>query len=199
MPIAAVVLSAVWILTAVVLRVVIQVRRTGDTGLRLAAGPRLSTGWWAATAFLAAAVAVVASPVLVAAGTVEPLADSAVLRWPGLAVAVVGVAGTFAAQLGMGASWRIGVDDGERTALVTTGVFGRVRNPIFTAMIVTATGLTAMAPTALGAGGWVLFVAAIEAQVRLVEEPYLLAAHGAAYRDYTRVVGRFVPLVGRRD
>jgi ABC-type nickel/cobalt efflux system permease component RcnA len=34
----------------------------------------------------------------------------------------------------MGASWRIGVDEGERTTPVTTGPFGLVRNPIFAAM-----------------------------------------------------------------
>ncbi|MFZ0230386.1 MAG: isoprenylcysteine carboxylmethyltransferase family protein, partial [Mycobacterium sp.] len=31
---------------------------------------------------------------------------------------------------------------------------------------------------------------------RRVEEPYLLATHGAAYRRYTASVGRFIPGVG---
>jgi protein-S-isoprenylcysteine O-methyltransferase Ste14 len=35
--------------------------------------------------------------------------------------------------------------------------------------------------------------------VRGVEEPYLLAKHGAHYRDYTARVGRFVPGVGLID
>jgi hypothetical protein len=34
----------------------------------------------------------------------------------------------------MGDSWRIGVDPSETTTLVRTGVFGWVRNPIFTAV-----------------------------------------------------------------
>jgi protein-S-isoprenylcysteine O-methyltransferase Ste14 len=33
--------------------------------------------------------------------------------------------------------------------------------------------------------------------VRIVEEPYLLAKHGDAYRGYLANVGRFVPGVGR--
>ncbi|MET9817324.1 MULTISPECIES: hypothetical protein [unclassified Streptomyces] len=40
----------------------------------------------------------------------------------------------------MGASWRVGVDVGERTALITGGPFAYVRNPIFTAMAVTGLG-----------------------------------------------------------
>ena len=197
MYLSAVVLCAVWILTAVVLRVGIQVRRTGDTGLRAALGPPFSAAWWAAVALAVALVAVVAGPVLLIAGTVDALTDTMALRWAGVGLAVVGIAGTFAAQLGMGASWRIGVDRGEHTALVTTGAFGWVRNPIFTAMIATGVGVTAMAPTALGFAGCVLLVAAIEVQVRLVEEPHLRAAHGAAYRAYAGSVGRFVPLLGR--
>jgi protein-S-isoprenylcysteine O-methyltransferase Ste14 len=197
MHITAVALCAVWVLTALVLRVLIQVRRTGDTGLRTGTGPPFSVAWWAAAGLLVAVVAVVTAPILLVAGTVEALADPGALGWAGLGLAVTGIAGTFAAQLGMGASWRIGVDGGERTALVTAGAFGWVRNPIFTAMIATAVGVTAMAPTALGAAGCVLIVAALEAQVRLVEEPHLRAAHGAAYRAYARSVGRFVPRVGR--
>jgi protein-S-isoprenylcysteine O-methyltransferase Ste14 len=197
MPITAVVLSAMWIFTALVLRIVIQVRRTGDTGLRAATGPRFSVAWWTSLTFVVAVVTVVTAPVLLAAGTADALTDSVELRWAGVGLAVIGIAGTFAAQLGMGASWRIGVDRGERTALVTSGAFGWARNPIFTAMIAVAVGVTATAPTALGAAGCGLLVAAIEAQVRLVEEPHLRAAHGATYRTYTRSVGRFVPLVGR--
>ena len=42
----------------------------------------------------------------------------------------------------------------------------------------------------------VVLLAAIQVQVRAVEEPYLLAVHGDAYRDYAARVGRFVPGVG---
>jgi protein-S-isoprenylcysteine O-methyltransferase Ste14 len=42
----------------------------------------------------------------------------------------------------------------------------------------------------------VLAIAALELQVRRVEEPYLLGKHGAAYRSYTASVGQFIPGVG---
>lgn len=50
-------------------------------------------------------------------------------------------------------------------------------------------------PVALAAACFTLF--GIEAQVRGVEEPYLLEAHGDRYRRYAARVGRFVPGVGR--
>ena len=116
----------------------------------------------------------------------------------GLVLAVAGVAGTFAAQLGMGASWRIGVDRGEHTALVTDGDLRLGAQPDLHRHDRNGCGRDGRWPRPRsGAAGCVLLVAAIEAQVRLVEEPYLRAAHGAAYRAYAGSVGRFVPLVGR--
>jgi protein-S-isoprenylcysteine O-methyltransferase Ste14 len=53
-----------------------------------------------------------------------------------------------------------------------------------------------MVPTWLGFLGAVVVAAALELQVRYVEEPYLLRAHGDAYRAYASRVGRFVPGVG---
>ncbi|PYG00281.1 hypothetical protein SAMN05216184_104223 [Georgenia satyanarayanai] len=38
---------------------------------------------------------------------------------------------------------------------------------------------------------------AVEIQVRLVEEPYLIRAHGHAYASYSERVGRFLPGLGR--
>ena len=97
----------------------------------------------------------------------------------------------------MGTSWRIGVDHEERTDLVTTGPFALVRNPIFSAMIPTALGLVLLVPSWVAILGFVGLIAALELQVRVVEEPYLLKAHGDRYADYARRVGRFVPGLGR--
>jgi protein-S-isoprenylcysteine O-methyltransferase Ste14 len=75
-------------------------------------------------------------------------------------------------------------------------MFAVVRNPIFSAMLIFAAGIVLMTPNPLGVAGFALLVAAIELQVRVVEEPYLRAVHGQRYRDYTATVGRFVPRVG---
>jgi protein-S-isoprenylcysteine O-methyltransferase Ste14 len=111
-------------------------------------------------------------------------------------VAIVGIAATVYAQLEMGDSWRIGVDEQETTTLVHTGVFGRVRNPIYTAMFTFGLGIALVTPNFVACACFILLVATIELQVRRVEEPYLSRTHGDSYRTYTASVGRFIPGVG---
>lgn len=96
----------------------------------------------------------------------------------------------------MGESWRIGVDESEQTDLVTIGAFGLVRNPIFTAMLVTGAGIALVVPNLIAVAGWMLLLIAAELQVRVVEEPYLRRHHGNPYRHYLANVGRFIPAIG---
>jgi protein-S-isoprenylcysteine O-methyltransferase Ste14 len=127
-----------------------------------------------------------------------PVDPPAALQATGLGVALAGLAATLAAQTGMGASWRIGVDPTERTELVTSGpLFGAVRNPIFTAMVTAQAGIVLVVPTWVSAAALAALVAAVELQVRSAEEPHLLRVHGAAYVDYAARTGRFVPGIGR--
>ena len=117
-------------------------------------------------------------------------------RITGIAVAVVGIALTVWAQLQMGDSWRIGVDTEETTQLVHGGVFGLVRNPIYSAMLIFDFGIALLATNLVTIAGFLFALGSLELQVRRVEEPYLLATHGTAYSAYTSRVGRFVPGVG---
>lgn len=149
-----------------------QWRRTGDTGLRLAATPG-TVQWWAKLGFIAALAAGVAAPITGLAGLdpLEWLARDA-LRVAGTVIAVVGVLATAVAQVQMGASWRIGVNPAERTGLVTSGIFAVVRNPIFTAMLIAAIGFTLMVGNVVALLGLAALIGALEVQVRAVEEPY---------------------------
>jgi protein-S-isoprenylcysteine O-methyltransferase Ste14 len=54
-----------------------------------------------------------------------------------------------------------------------------------------------MVPNTVSLAGLVVTIAAIELQVRAVEEPYLLRVHGDAYARYAAAVGRFLPGIGR--
>jgi protein-S-isoprenylcysteine O-methyltransferase Ste14 len=175
-----------------------QWRRTGDTGLRLDAGRPGTLRWWAKVLFLLALVLGFAGPIAALAGAPPlPGFDHRAVQTAGLVLAVAGVAATLAAQLAMGTSWRIGVDPAERTALVTGGPFALARNPIFTAMVATSLGLALMVPNLAAGAALLVLVVAVQLQVRAVEEPYLVAAHGDAYRRYAARVGRFLPLLGR--
>jgi len=196
---------AIWILiayalVAVVARVTIQLIRTGRTGLvgvRRGAGP---VGWVSAALFNGGGALVVISVVDVhrgALGTVGAL-DVGGLHALGIVLAVAGGLITFLAQLRMGASWRVGVNESERTELITGGWFSIARNPIYTSMIAGFLGFALMVPTWLGLSGVVAMLIGLELQVRAVEEPYLLRTHGDEYRSYAARVGRFVPGVGRR-
>jgi protein-S-isoprenylcysteine O-methyltransferase Ste14 len=176
-----------------------QRRRTGSTGFKGISGRPGSAEWFAGVGFVAALAAAVVAPVLQLTGVVSPVG---VLHEPwiqttGIVIAVVGIAATVYAQVDMGDSWRIGVDPNETTTLVRSGVFGRVRNPIFTAMMTFGFGIALVTPNLVALAGFLLLVATIELQVRIVEEPYLLTVHGDAYRDYLASVGRFLPGVGR--
>ena len=97
----------------------------------------------------------------------------------------------------MGASWRVGVDSRRPTDLVTGGVFALVRNPIYSGLIVAFAGMAVMVPTLVAVAAVVLLVAAVQVQVRAIEEPHLLEAHGTAYRSYAARTGRFIPGLGR--
>lgn len=198
MAITALVIYLVWAALAFGLRSVLQWRRTGDTGFRgggLALG---STQWWVRLLSVAALIVGAAGPVATLAG-LDPVGvlDQAWLHVCGTVLALLGVTATLAAQASMGASWRIGVDETERTALVTGGLFALARNPIFTVMIATAAGLAAMVPNLVSISSVAVTVVAFQLQIRIVEEPYLLRTHGDAYTGYAARVGRFLPRIGR--
>ncbi|KAA1432071.1 methyltransferase family protein [Mycolicibacter arupensis] len=176
-----------------------QYRRTGSTGFRGVSGRPGSPEWLAGVGFVVAMLAGVTAPLLQLTGTLAPIPQlhTPVLQAVGALLALTGIAATLHSQYDMGESWRIGVDAGETTALVRHGVFARVRNPIFTAMLAFAAGITLMTPNPLALIVFGVLLVSIELQVRVVEEPYLVRTHGEAYENYRSTVGRFVPGVGR--
>lgn len=198
--IVALALFATWALLAGVGRMALQRRRTGDSGFRFAAGAPGSRQWWANRISAAGSVLVgVAAPVadFLGLGPVAPALSAPSLRSAAAVVAAAGVVATYLAQLAMGAAWRIGVDPTERTDLVTSGPFAFVRNPIFTAALIAFNGLALTTANVVALSGLVVVFTGIQLQVRAVEEPHLLAAHGQAYADYAARVGRFLPWIGR--
>ncbi|MBA0047622.1 isoprenylcysteine carboxylmethyltransferase family protein [Mycobacteroides sp. LB1] len=199
MAMAALVLYLVFIAAGLGWKSYRQWRATGSTGFRGFHGRPGSREWLAGVGFIAAIAVALLAPILQLTENVTPLAalDNRPLQLAGIALAVLGILATIGAQQTMGESWRVGVDTRETTTLVSTGVFGWVRNPIFTAMLMFAAGAALMTPNPLALIGFALLAASIELQVRVVEEPYLLAAHGKTYRHYALRVGRFLPGVGR--
>ena len=195
---AALVLYAVYLTVTLGVRVAVQVRRTGSTGLHGLAPDAAPLERLAGTLFVVALAMGAAAPTLALLDVLEPIPalEGVVGNAVGVVLAVAGIALTFGAQLAMGNSWRVGVDPAERTELVTGGPFQLVRNPIYSAMLPTVFGLALMVPSVVAIAGFATLLIALELQVRLVEEPYLRQVHGDAYADYTARVGRFVPGLG---
>lgn len=195
---AALVLFAVYFLVGFVLRSLIQWKRTGDSGFRGVSGRVGSAEWWAGMLFAVALVTGALGPLTALAG-LDPVRSltGPFVRTTATVAACAGIIATFVTQLQMGTSWRIGVDSAETTDLVTTGPFARVRNPIFSAVALTALGLAMMVPNPVALIGAGLLLVALELQVRVVEEPYLQRIHGDAYAAYAARTDRFIPGVGK--
>lgn len=196
----ALVFYVVYLGAAFGLRTVLQLRATGNSGMRGISGRPGSAEWLGGILFVVALLLGILAPVLQLAGLVVPIEplDTAALGALGAALAVTGTALTLVAQSAMGTSWRIGVAYAEETtALVTDGPFAVVRNPVFAAMIPTAIGLALMAPNVVAAAAVLSLFVALELQTRVVEEPYLLSTHGDRYASYAARVGRFAPGLGR--
>ena len=116
------------------------------------------------------------------------------------AAAVVGVLcylGTLSCWLRMGRNWSMAIVPGQKTELVTGGLFGWVRHPIY-AMSILLMACTAVVvatvPMLLVAA---LHVALMNFKARK-EEQHLTARHGSSYLLYCQRVGRFVPRLRAR-
>ena len=110
----------------------------------------------------------------------------------GLALVVLGYAGTLWAYASMGDTWRIGINAKEKTALVSRGPYRRVRHPIYLFQIVMLAGAALLLPTPVS------FVVLVTQYVCVLikagdEEKYLASVHGETYRDYLSRTGRLFP------
>jgi protein-S-isoprenylcysteine O-methyltransferase Ste14 len=119
-----------------------------------------------------------------------PLGELALAGGAGLLVG--GTVLMVAAQLRLGKSWRIGIDEAACPGLVTGGLYRFSRNPIFLGMFIVLAGLTVLLPTWLSVVALLGSIICVRSQV-LEEEAYLTATYGPAYQSYVRRVGRFLP------
>jgi protein-S-isoprenylcysteine O-methyltransferase Ste14 len=189
-------------LIGLVLRAVIQYVRHGQSGLIL-----FKDGNWrghlrdAAFMFLAGVLFLQS---LLFAVLPEAL-NYALLRRPegmivplGGLLVFGGIAFMLFAQLGMGAAWRVGIDETARPGLVTNGLYRLCRNPIYLALFLVLGGYFLLVPTLISALAFLGIWFCIRTQT-LHEELYLLRTYGDEYRAYAKRVGRFLPGLGRLE
>lgn len=117
--------------------------------------------------------------------------DSESLKLVGMVLCLASWLWTVIAQYQMGNSWRIGIDETNKSAFVTKGLFGLSRNPIFFGMLLTLMGFLLILPNALSlltlACGYLL----MQVQIRL-EEEFLAKQYGNEYKIYQQKVRRWI-------
>ena len=114
----------------------------------------------------------------------------------GLALVAAGYAGTLWCYAIMGSAWRIGVNEQEKNALVTTGPFARVRHPIYALQVVMLAGAVCLLPTACSLVLLAFHLICVWLKAA-DEEAYLIATHGESYRLHRTRTGRLFPKVRR--
>jgi protein-S-isoprenylcysteine O-methyltransferase Ste14 len=112
----------------------------------------------------------------------------------GLVVALLGLSLCLLAQKTMGASWRVGIDTQNQSALITHGIYGFIRNPTYTGLFIMCSGVFLILPTFSIITWILLFYTMIEFQVRL-EEEHLLSVFKETYEEYVSRTKRYFPFV----
>jgi len=111
-----------------------------------------------------------------------------VLGWSLLFISLIVVS---IAQTQMANSWRIGIDENNKTELVTKGFFSLSRNPIFLGIMIANFGLFMVLPNAFTLLIISLSTVSINTQIRL-EEAFLEREHGKEYINYKQKVRRWI-------
>ena len=89
----------------------------------------------------------------------------------------------FASQMTMGASWRVGVSEGETGELVVGGLYSISRNPTFVGHLILLTGVAMAAPSLATLAAVALYWMSVRFQITR-EEKILSKSLGAPYQKY---------------
>lgn len=113
------------------------------------------------------------------------------LVFVGWALLILSLVFVWFAQSNMRESWRIGIDEENKTELVTNGLFAFSRNPIFLGIMIANAGLFLVLPNAFTLLIIALSTVSINTQIRL-EEEFLLKKFGDQYMQYQSKVNRWL-------
>ena len=113
---------------------------------------------------------------------------STIIGWILLVISLILVS---VAQSQMKESWRIGIDEKNKTELITSGLFSISRNPIFLSIMIANIGLFLALPNAFTLLIISISTISINTQIRL-EEEFLTNEFGDKYNEYRNHVSRWL-------
>ncbi len=117
--------------------------------------------------------------------------------WAGTALFAGALALLWRSHADLGANWSALPEIGEGHTLVTAGVYGRIRHPMYAAHLLWA------AAQAMLVANWLAGPALLVAFVPMylvrapLEEAMMLERFGEEYREYMSRTGRIIPRLGR--
>jgi protein-S-isoprenylcysteine O-methyltransferase Ste14 len=119
----------------------------------------------------------------------------AAARWLAAATALACLAMTAWCWVRMGKDWRMDVSEKRKGTLITDGLFGWVRHPIYTLqmLLMLCSAIILATPPMLIIAGVHMLLVNLKARN---EERHLLATHGESYALYLQRTGRFFPRLG---
>ena len=95
------------------------------------------------------------------------------------------------AQYQMSNSWRVGIDENNKTELITKGLFSYSPDPIFLRMVISVAGIFFILPNTLTFFLMLTTYIVIQIQIRL-EEEFLEKQHGEQYLIYKKTTKRLL-------
>ncbi len=133
-----------------------------------------------------------AQPLLAVPEFARSVAAYAILRWVAAVCAVMCLGLTAKCWRRMGSDWRMAVSETQKSALITDGLFARVRHPIYALQMLLMLCSVLIVPTAP-----MLLIALVHASLMHLkarnEERHLSKVHGVQYEAYLKRTGRFFP------
>ncbi|MBN2080349.1 MAG: isoprenylcysteine carboxylmethyltransferase family protein [Spirochaetes bacterium] len=115
-----------------------------------------------------------------------------IFRMIGVVLVAAGLVVSMIASLTLKNSWRIGIDDSEKTELITSGIYRFSRNPYFISFNFVLIGMLFYFPTPVLMATVLITVVLFHVLI-VKEEKYLTEKHGDRYLKYKNGVKRYIP------
>jgi protein-S-isoprenylcysteine O-methyltransferase Ste14 len=131
-------------------------------------------------------------PLLALPAFVRAIPAYAALRWAAALCVVMCLALTVKCWRRMGSDWRMAVSETQKSALITDGMFARVRHPIYALQMLLMLCSVLIVPTVPMIVVALAHLVVMNLKARN-EERHLLKLHGGRYQAYLKRTGRFFP------